>query len=190
MSALAPSSAPRVATRRLTILVADDYELARWGLRLVLRRAAWVDHVIEAADPCATLKLARTHEPDVAVVAARLGDLLGKELEVGIRAASPGTRVLVVEHSWSVTDVIAAVHRAGFEAAVPAVPTIPDGPLNARERQVLEHIAQGETNREIGAHLHLSPDTVKDHTRAVYRKLAVRNRAQAVRRGHHLGLLV
>ena len=61
--------------------------------------------------------------------------------------------------------------------------------LSSREREVLEGIAGGATNREIAGALHLSPHTVKEHTSALYRKLEVRNRAEAVQRAQRLGLL-
>jgi two-component system response regulator DesR len=50
-------------------------------------------------------------------------------------------------------------------------------------------MASGGTNREIAEVLHLSPWTVKEYTGALYRKLEVRNRAEAVQRGQRLGLL-
>jgi DNA-binding NarL/FixJ family response regulator len=53
---------------------------------------------------------------------------------------------------------------------------------------VLSRVASGATNREIGAQLHLSPHTVKEYLSAAYRKLDVRNRAEAVRRAESLGL--
>ena len=52
----------------------------------------------------------------------------------------------------------------------------------------MELMARGSTNGEIAGELHLSPHTVKDHASAVYRKLGVRNRAEAVRRAERLGL--
>ena len=61
--------------------------------------------------------------------------------------------------------------------------------LSDRERSVLELMASGSTNPEIAATLHLSKHTVKEHTSAVYRKLGVRNRTEAVQRGQRLGLL-
>jgi ATP/maltotriose-dependent transcriptional regulator MalT len=64
----------------------------------------------------------------------------------------------------------------------------PATPLSSREREVLELIGQGATNREIAERLFLSPHTVKDHTTALYRKLGVRNRAEAARRAEQLGL--
>lgn len=66
----------------------------------------------------------------------------------------------------------------------------PAGPgLSDREMEVLQLIATGATNREIAAELNLSPHTVKEHTSTVYRKLEVRNRAEAVQRAQRLGLL-
>ena len=49
-------------------------------------------------------------------------------------------------------------------------------------------MSSGATNREIAARLYLSPHTVKEHTSAIYRKLEVRNRAEAVQRAQRLGL--
>ncbi len=69
----------------------------------------------------------------------------------------------------------------------------PDQPvaagLSERERGVLAIVASGATNREIADRLFLSPHTVKEHTSALYRKLKVRNRAEAVQRAQRLGLI-
>ena len=61
--------------------------------------------------------------------------------------------------------------------------------LSERERAVLDLMADGKTNPEIGDALHLSRHTVKEHSSAVYRKLGVRNRTEAVQRSQRLGLL-
>jgi two-component system response regulator DesR len=61
--------------------------------------------------------------------------------------------------------------------------------LTGREREVLDLIAAGSTNREIAERLFLSPHTVKEHTSAVYRKLHARNRAEAVQRAQRMGLI-
>jgi LuxR family transcriptional regulator, maltose regulon positive regulatory protein len=62
-------------------------------------------------------------------------------------------------------------------------------PLTAREREVLTLIAEGLSNQELAARLHLSPQTVKVHTRNIYSKLGVTSRTQAVARGRDLGFL-
>jgi DNA-binding NarL/FixJ family response regulator len=61
--------------------------------------------------------------------------------------------------------------------------------LSSREREVVELIASGATNREIAARLYLSPHTVKEYTSSAYRKLGARNRADAVKRAQRVGLL-
>jgi len=58
--------------------------------------------------------------------------------------------------------------------------------LSDREREVLELMASGKTNPEIGEALHLSRHTVKEHSSAVYRKLGVRNRTEAAQRAADL----
>lgn len=62
-------------------------------------------------------------------------------------------------------------------------------PLSARELEVLQYMAEGLNNQEIGSKLFLSPHTVKVHTRNIYAKLVVHNRTQAVVRARTLGLL-
>lgn len=51
--------------------------------------------------------------------------------------------------------------------------------LTERERQILERVAAGDSNKEIGAHLHLSEKTVKHHMTNILQKLQVRNRVEA-----------
>jgi DNA-binding CsgD family transcriptional regulator len=52
--------------------------------------------------------------------------------------------------------------------------------LSRREREVLDLLSEGQTNREIARHLFISEVTVKTHLRRVYSKLGVRNRTEAV----------
>jgi LuxR family maltose regulon positive regulatory protein len=61
--------------------------------------------------------------------------------------------------------------------------------LSEREREVLQLIAEGLTNREIGDRLYLSLNTIKVHTRNIYGKLDVHSRTQAIARAQELGLL-
>ncbi|HYO67981.1 MAG TPA: response regulator transcription factor [Archangium sp.] len=55
------------------------------------------------------------------------------------------------------------------------------GDLSARQREVVEMVAGGESNAEIAGHLHLSESTIKQHLRRAYRLLGVRNRTEAVK---------
>jgi LuxR family maltose regulon positive regulatory protein len=62
-------------------------------------------------------------------------------------------------------------------------------PLSAREREVLQLIAEGLSNQEVAARLYLSLHTVKVHARNIFAKLAVANRTQAVARARALGIV-
>lgn len=62
-------------------------------------------------------------------------------------------------------------------------------PLSQRELEVLRLIAQGLSNNEISARLHLALDTVKGHNRRIFEKLGVQRRTEAVARARKLGLL-
>jgi DNA-binding CsgD family transcriptional regulator len=70
------------------------------------------------------------------------------------------------------------------------IPAASAGPvLTARERAILELVAQGQSNKEIGRALGISPETVKTHLENVYGKLAVERRAHAIARAKDLALL-
>ena len=62
-------------------------------------------------------------------------------------------------------------------------------PLSARELEVLNLLAVGNTNQEIARKLIVSPGTVKAHTANIYRKLDVANRTEAVARARQLEIL-
>ena len=68
-------------------------------------------------------------------------------------------------------------------------PQAADGELSDREIAVLRLLATDLSQREIGAQLFVSFNTVKSHTRMVFRKLGVKSREDAVARGRELGLL-
>ena len=100
--------------------------------------------------------------------------------------ASPGPAGAsgFVSKDWDADDVAKAVRMVGMGMTVFAPrerASAAPAQLSAREREVLDLIATGATNREIADRLFLSPHTVKEHTSALYRKLNVRNRAEAVR---------
>ncbi|HLZ60084.1 MAG TPA: LuxR C-terminal-related transcriptional regulator, partial [Ktedonosporobacter sp.] len=62
-------------------------------------------------------------------------------------------------------------------------------PLSGREMEVLWHISAGRSNREIAGQLVVALSTVKSHIRAIYAKLEVKSRTQALARAHSLKLL-
>lgn len=195
--------------RPLRVLVVDDHEVVHWGFRLLLTEQPWVERCLTARDGDQARELARRYEPHVALVDLFVGEESGAEMCEALRRESPGTRVLLisgagwispqaakaagasgfVSKDWGADEVAAAVHAVGSGRTVfAATREQPQAPLSPREREVLGLLATGATNREIAERLHLSPHTVKEHTSGLYRKLGVRNRAEAVRRAERLGL--
>jgi DNA-binding NarL/FixJ family response regulator len=200
-----------VTSGRLRVLVVDDHDVVQWGFRLLLTEQPWVERCLPARTGAEALELTRAFRPDVALVDLFLADESGAELCESIRQASPSTKVLLISGSGRMSphaaraagasgfvpkhldakDVVDAVHRVGLGLTLFPVAADQHQPslLTDREREVLDLIAEGATNREIAQKLYLSPHTVKEHTSVLYRKLRARNRAEAVQKAQRLGLL-
>ncbi len=76
---------------------------------------------------------------------------------------------------------------AAFAASQTGPPAQPIEALTAREEEVLVPVAQGRTNSEIAAELHISPSTVKTHLASLMRKLGARNRVEVAMWAHETG---
>ena len=191
------------------VLIADDHDVVHWGFKLLLSKQSWVADCASVSTAAEALDYVRSNRVDVALVDLFLGEESGAELCEEIRGISPGTAVLLisgagrispaaakaagaagfVSKDWRAADVAMAVRMVARGMTV-FEPSGEDGgsELSEREREVLGLIAAGATNSEIAEQLFLSPHTVKDYTSSVYRKLSVRNRAEAARRAEQLGL--
>ena len=195
---------------RLRVLVVDDHDVVHWGFRVLLAEQPWVERCVAARTSAEALDLTGAIRPDVALVDLFLASESGAELCQAIREASPRTRVLLISGAgrmapaaaraagasgfiskeWDAREVVAAVRMVGFGMTMFAPKADqPEPLLTEREREVLDLIAAGSTNREIAEQLFLAPDTVKEHASALYRKLHARNRAEAVQRAQRIGLL-
>ena len=195
--------------RGLRVLVVDDHDVVQWGFRLLLERQSWVERCLAASSGVEAVQVCRKLQPQIALVDMLLGSESGAEVCEEIHQVSPDTRVLLISGAgiispnvaraagaagfiskdWSAVDVVRAVRRVSQGHEVFAEAPL-DSPLSEREQEVLSLIATGSTNKEIAGRLHLSPHTVKEHTSAIYRKLGVRNRAEATRQAQRLKILV
>ena len=207
---MSPALSRAAAERRLRVLVVDDHDVVHWGFRVLLGEQPWVERCLAARGGAEALEILRSFPADVALVDLFLAGESGADVCDSIRRASPRTRVLLisgagrmsaaaaraagasgfVSKDWEAREVARAVRMVGLGATVFAPAAEPPAvPLTEREREVLDLIAAGSTNREIAQALFLSPHTVKEHTSALYRKLGARNRADAVQRAQRVGLL-
>lgn len=192
------------------MLVVDDHDVVQWGFRLMLGQLPWVSRCVGAQDLEQAVEMTDRYAPNVAVVDLFVGDESGVEISTRLRELRPGLKVLLVSGAGNISanaaraagasgfvskdlpaaDIASAVRMVGLGHSVfPPQDQAPEVQLTAREREVLGLMGAGSTNREIADALHLSHHTIKEHTSALYRKLDVRNRAEAVRTGQRLGLV-
>jgi DNA-binding NarL/FixJ family response regulator len=194
---------------RLRVLVVDDHDVVHWGFRLLLERQSWVERCVAVSGAKEAMERAPRLQPDVALIDLLLHDESGTELCEELHAAQPDTRILLISGVGSISpavarragasgfvskelgagDIVKAVRMVALGMEVFGRNEEEPGPLSGREREVVVLIAAGATNREIAQRLFLSPHTVKEHTSAIYRKLGVRNRAEAVKRAQRLGII-
>ncbi|MFF3666864.1 response regulator [Microtetraspora malaysiensis] len=113
-----------------------------------------------------------------------LKDVPPADLLTAIRAVHAGDAVVAPSTTRRLLERF-AVHLPDDNDA----PRDLDG-LTAREREVLVHVAQGLSNTEIAARLHLAEATVKTHLGRILAKLRLRDRAQAVVYAYETGLVV
>jgi two-component system response regulator DesR len=201
---------PPSGGRRVRVLVVDDHDVVHWGFRLLLEKQSWVESCAAATGGASARREAAKLRPHVALVDLFLAGESGAEVAEELKRAQPEMKVLLisgagrispavaraagasgfVSKDWGAADVVRAVRMValGQEVFAPA-PEGGDPSLSPREREVVAHISRGSTNAEIARALFLSPHTVKEHTSAIYRKLGVRNRAEAVKAAQRHGLI-
>jgi DNA-binding NarL/FixJ family response regulator len=202
-------SGVRPGPAKLRVLVVDDHDVVHWGLRALLGAQPWVERCLAAHDGTEAVALAERYRPHVALIDLFMGSESGAEICARVRAVCPPARMLFISGAgrisgaaaraagasgfiskdWVADDVAQAIQLVASGGTVfQQETTEPPGGLSVREREVLALIATGATNAEIAARLFLSPHTVKEHISTLYRKLGVRNRAQAVQQGQRIGL--
>ncbi len=106
-----------------------------------------------------------------------------RQLVVGAAA-----RGMMPGYTTRLRDGFAAEPSRASAAPLPAAQPLIE-PLSERELEVLQLIAEGLSNHEIGERLYVALDTVKGHNRRIFDKLGVQRRTEAVARGRELGLI-
>lgn len=197
------------------VLIVDDHQLAREGLKAVLSNEG-VDVVDMASTGEAAVEMVRDLRPDLVLMDIRLGEGIdGLEATRRIVALGLETRVLMLtlhelpayvrealaagaagyvlkdaaidELKSAIAQVMAGNSAVSLELVNAAMRAAPlpgreadlSRMLTGREREVVELIAEGLTNKEIGRRLDISPATVKVHVERIIGKLGVADRTQA-----------
>ena len=199
--------ADALAVASVRALVIDAHAPSRIGLAALLEGERWIERCLLAAGSEESVALTRRHRPDVAILdISQTGPFAGS-VTAAIRAAHPGVQILLTSRCRTSPgadpstlgalgflpagvsgEAIVDSVRAAVLSGEPLDPTTSQtrpavaAELSDREREILELLGTGLTNREIGARLHLGPDSVKKTATGLYRKLGVRNRTEAAQR--------
>lgn len=203
----------------LRVLVVDDHELVRCGVREALV-ASGHEAVAEAGGVADARRRLGVVEVDAAVVDMRLPDGTGLELVRDLREMQPDLGIVVLT-MFPGDDVLFDAMEAGANAVVgkdsplrtmiskiedaaadPSSFSAPDlaaamrrrmrdsGPvLTPRELEVLELLAEGYSVSQLARRLCVSQSTAKTHAARIYQKLGAGNRAQAVMEAVRRGIL-
>ena len=201
----------------IRILVADDHKVVRMGIVAMLESEPTLQVVAQSETGEAAVELYREHRPDVAVIDLRMPGIGGFEAIRRICADFSGARILVLTTSdgdedihralqagasgylfkdaddAELSDAVLAVHNG--EQYLPAavrqkLAEREDGQrISERELEVLNYLAKGLSNREIGNLIGVTERTVKFHVRNLTGKLGASDRTEAVSRAFNRGVL-
>jgi two-component system, NarL family, response regulator len=192
----------------IRVLIADDHPLFRDGLAALLQKDSSIVVVGAAGNGSEVVELFQSLQPDVVLVDLRMPPQDGIAVVEDLRAVSPRARVIVLSAFDADDDVLRAiqagaagyllkisspselaqailtVHR-GQTALPPGVATklashVSRPRLTGRQEEVLQLIARGMTNQEIGQQLNIVEGTVKAHVKSILEKLGARDRTQAL----------
>ena len=195
----------------LRVAIADDHTIVRFAVRHILEASGQVEVVGEAKDGREAVALVERLQPDVLLLDLSMPGKDGYEVLNETATLGVPTRILVVtmydEPSYGARAIQAGAHgviHKNFEpdalmGAIRSVmrgePVMPDDVknilgkreldpahlLSAREREVMEFLARGYTNREIAHKLGISIKTVDTHRGHVLKKLNLRNNSDLTR---------
>jgi DNA-binding NarL/FixJ family response regulator len=138
------------------------------------------------AVPSAAVLVLTMFDDDDWVFAAMRAGAKGYVLK-GAEAQEIARAIMAVAAGEAIFGPAVATRVLAYFATPPATPT-PFPELTAREREVLDRIAAGHDNRQIAEQLGLSAKTVANHISAIFAKLQVADRTQAILRARDAGL--
>jgi DNA-binding NarL/FixJ family response regulator len=176
----------------LELVAAVDPHVVLMDLRMPILDGVAATRRLRAERPAVQVIALTTFDDDADVFAALragaigylLKDVSGETLFAAVRAAARGESFLSPPIA---TKVVAELSRMAEPTAARQQPLV--NTLSEREREIVQLLARGATNREIAAELVLAEGTVKNHLTNILGKLGARDRAQAALIARDLGII-
>lgn len=194
--------------KKIRVLVADDHALMRMGLSALFKTDPALAVVGEAEDGQQAIDKSAESKPDLVVLDLMMPGISGADALRIIKQKNPETKVVILT-TFAISDVLSRALEKGADGALlkstpneellDIIHRVADGehyvsnevkelirsdpplpPLSPRQRQILEAVAKGLSNKEIATKLNLKPDSIKSYFDILFSKLGASSRAEAV----------
>ena len=193
---------------KIKVLIVDDHAILRMGLASLLSAKEGIEVIGDAEDGKSAIRLAKKLEPGVVIMDLMMPEMDGVEATKRLLGEMPKAKVLILT-TFGASDGIANALAAGAKGAVmksvafadlvEAIRTVANGgeyvsdelkrilasdppipTLSPRQLEILESMARGLSNAEIGRQLGITADMVREHSVELFAKLRAANRTEAV----------
>jgi two-component system, NarL family, response regulator len=210
-----PSASP---TKVISVLIADDHPVVREGLATILKSQKDIAVIAEATNGEEACELCKQLSPDVLLLDLRMPKKDGLQAITELMARGATKPRIIVMTTYESEEDVRRTLKAGAkgylvkgtapqqireavrkvaagESLLPAnvaskrAESMAHPELSERERQVLQYIASGRSNREIGQILNISENTVKAHVKSILTKLDAMGRTEVIAIALQRGLI-
>jgi DNA-binding NarL/FixJ family response regulator len=193
---------------KIKVLIVDDHPIMRVGIAAIIEATPDMTVVAHAGSGEEAVELFEKHQPDITLMDLRLPGMSGVEAIHTLIARHPDAKFVVLTTYEGDEDIHQALQAGARSYIIKGMPhdalvnalrrvhsggrflpqpvsralssRIPNSDLSAREREVLDLIAHGKSNKEIASQLGIAESTVKCHVSVILMRLNVGDRTQAV----------
>jgi two-component system, NarL family, response regulator len=195
-------------TAKIRVLVVDDHPIMRVGIAAIIQATPDMTTVAQAGSGEEAVELYEKYLPDITLMDLRLPGMSGVEAIRILMARHRNAKFVVLTTYEGDEDIHQALEAGARSYIIKGMPhdalvsalrrvqaggrflptpvsralssRLPNSDLSAREREVLDLIVQGKSNKEIASELGISESTVKCHVSVILMRLNVTDRTQAV----------